>query len=141
MADVTAAAGSAAGVNTVSRPGGGPGGASGSSRVGALRPVSAVAPTAQSFAQSFAIARPAADEKPAPAKPEPGTGRLSSSVQLILAETRAQEDQSDFIDRSTLDHAANSYAQSEASVRETIGLAQIAAATAVARTEASDTSA
>lgn len=125
MADASIAAGAAAGSSSISRAAG----ASGQGRVGALRPVSALAPTPQAFTQNLAFARPAEVEAPlAVTTSEPGTARLSSNVQLILAETRTLEDQSEFVDRSTLDQAANSYAQGQAAVRETIGFAQIAAA-------------
>lgn len=142
MADATVATGAVVGGNTVSRPGG----ASGSPRVGALRPVSAVAPTSQSFTQAFAVTRQGGEEPPAPISAEPGIGRLSSSVQLILAETRTQEEQSDFVDRSTLDQATLSYAQSQEAVRETIGFNKLAAAgsdaqPSIALTHSEDTSA
>lgn len=125
MADASIAAGAAANVSSVSRTqsAGGPG------RVSALRPVSALAPTPQAFSQNLALARPIEVEPSTPvAAPEPGAAKLSSSVQLILAETRTLEGQSDFVDRSTLDQAASSYSRGQAAVRETIGLAQIAAA-------------
>ena len=123
MADTAISAGLAAGGNSVARTGG----ASTRPRVDALRPVSAVAPTHQPF--SRALVSPAEDEAPAPVLPvaEPGKGMLSTGVQLILAETRAQEDQAAFTDRSTLEQAVASYTKSQASVRETIGLAQLAA--------------
>lgn len=125
MADASIAAGAAAGGSNISRTPS----ASGQGRVSALRPVSALAPTPQAFTQNLAVARPIEVEAPAVVvTAEPGTARLSSNVQLILAETRTLEDQSDFVDRSTLDQAASSYAQGQAAVRETIGFAQIAAA-------------
>ena len=124
MADASIAAGAAAGSSSISRAAG----ASGQGRVGALRPVSALAPTPQAFTQNLAFARPAEVEAPlAVTTSEPGTARLSSNVQLILA-AWSSVDQSEFVDRSTLDQAANSYAQGQAAVRETIGFAQIAAA-------------
>ncbi|MBO6504970.1 MAG: hypothetical protein JJ850_16750 [Kordiimonadaceae bacterium] len=139
MADASIAAGAAAGSSSISRTSG----ASGQGRVSALRPVSALAPTPQAFSQNLAIARPIEVEAPTQViTSEPGTARLSSNVQLILAETRTQEDQSDFVDRSTLDQAANSYAQGQAAVRETIGIAQIAAANSnTPATNSQDTSA
>lgn len=139
MAEASIAAGAAVGGSNISRTSG----ASGSGRVSALRPVSALAPTPQAFSQNLAIARPIEVEAPAPTTfTEPAAARLSSTTQLILAETRAQEDQSDFVDRSTLDQAVNSYAQGQAAVRETIGFAQIAAASSNGQdTPAQDTSA
>ncbi len=129
MADATVAAGIAAGTNNISRSSG----ASGTQRVSPLRPVSAVAPTPQAFTQNLAFVQTTEQEQ-SPASvaqaPEPGASRLSSTVQLILAETREQEEQSTFVDRSVLDQATSSYAQSQESVRETIGLARIAAANA-----------
>lgn len=136
MADATVAAGSAAGISNISRTNG----ASGTQRVSPLRPVSAVAPTPQAFTQNLAFQRDIEIEQPAPVILEPGIGRLSSSVQLILAETRTQEELSEFVDRSVLDQATNSYAQSQASVRETIGLASIAAANSNAPAGSEDTS-
>ena len=125
MAEASIAAGAAVGSSNISRTSG----ASGSGRVSALRPVSALAPTPQAFSQNLAVARPLEVEATAPVTfTEPAAARLSSTTQLILAETRAQEDQSDFIDRSTLGQAVSSYAQGQAAVRETIGFAQIAAA-------------
>ncbi len=139
MADASIAAGAAAGNNSISRTSS----ASGQSRVNALRPVSALAPTPQAFTHSLAVARPIEVEAPPPViASEPGAARLSSNVKLILAETRTQEDQSDFVDRSTLDQATNSYAQGQAAVRETIGIAQIAAANSnVPNADGQDTSA
>lgn len=142
MADGAVTAGLSAGGNTITRAGG----ASTQSRVNALRPVSAVAPTAQAFTQALNIPHSAEIEAVITPSPEPGNGRLSSGVQLILAETRAQEDQSDFIDRSTLDQATLSYAQSQEAVRETIGFTKLAAAgsdipPSIAPTHSEDTSA
>ncbi len=122
MAETNVSTAVSAGAGTVSRAGS----ASGSTRTGALRPVSAVAPTSQSFSQTLATPRSTEIEDIIVPALEPGTGRLSSVVQLMLAETRAQEDQSDFLDKAILDQATSSYAQSQASVRETIGLTQLA---------------
>ena len=140
MADATVAAASAAGINNIARTNS----ASGAQRVSPLRPVSAVAPTPQAFTQNLAFLPNLEVESPETAAsitPDPGNARLSSSVQLILAETRTQEDLSDFVDRSTLDQAASSYLRSQASVQETIGLAQIAAANTNGATGSGDTNA
>lgn len=133
MADGSITAGIAAGGSAAARAKG----VATPSRVNALRPASAINSAAHYFNQSTDAAHTPDNTAITVQAPEPGNARLSSNIQLILAETRAQEDQSSFLDRSTLDQAVNSYTQSQASVRETIGLAQLSAGLAESRSAGS----
>lgn len=65
---------------------------------------------------------------------EPGNGMLSTSSQLLLAETRTQETLSLVADKSTLDQALNRYTQSQTSVIETMGLSLLTGGTAAVAT-------
>jgi len=93
------------------------------SRADALRHLSTSGSNTSAFAKSAnSVAAPesgAAEIKVA----EPGKGMLSTSIQLILAETRTQENQAAYTDKPTLDKALNSYNDSQTSVRETMSLA------------------
>lgn len=93
------------------------------SRADALRHLSASGSSRLAFAksaESAAAPDPVANEIKVA---EPGKGMLSTSIQLILAETRTQENQAAYTDKPTVDKALNSYNDSQTSVRETMSLA------------------
>jgi len=130
MADATIATTSVAGSSTAARSNG----ANQRSRADALRQVSAPRPNSFAFTKQIVAA---SDQEPAPqqlATADPGNGLLSTGSQLVLAETRTQEDQSSFADKSVLDKALDSYGRSQSSVLETIGLALLSSGPTTSRT-------
>ncbi len=133
MADVTIAASTIAGGNSVSRSSD----ANTRSRADALRQSPSSGSDNLAFTKQVATAggaevatQSAAEE---PGTEEPGNGSLSTSIQLILAETRTRDDQSTFADKSILGKALTSYTSVQASVRETISLAKITASATAPR--------
>lgn len=126
MANAAVAAGLAAAGSNIIRPGG----AATKSRVDAVRPVAQANSSGQGFANAVTIAVAAESQTARTVGFEPGKGMLTNGVQLILAETRAQEDAAAFTDRSSVDRALTSYSETQASIRETIGLAKIRAGSA-----------
>ncbi len=119
MADATIAATSIASSNTTARSNG----ANHRSRADALRQVSAPGSNNFAFTKQITVTNDQEAATQQLATAEPGNGLLSKGSQLILAETRTQEDQSSFADKSVLDKALNSYSRSQSSVLETISLA------------------
>ena len=128
MAEVTSAANSIAGRNSLARSGD----ASTRSRAEALRQTSSPSSKNLAFSNQVAIAG-GADVAVQPVAEKFGQEAHSASTQLILAETRTREDQSPFADKSVLGSALNSYNRVQASVRETISLAKVAASATVPR--------
>lgn len=121
MAETTIAATSVVGGKTPARSGG----VNPRSRADALRQTSAANSNTFAFSKQIAVAndqQPAAQQTTAA---EPGRGLLSTGSQLILAQTRTQDDQSSFADKSVLDTALNSYSRSQSSVIETISLSML----------------
>lgn len=129
MADATIAATSVASSNTATRSGG----AHQRSRADALRQVSAPGSNNFAFSKQVTVANGQDTADQQSATPEPGNGLLSTGSQFILAETRTQEDQSTFADKSVLDKALNSYSRSQNSVLETISLALLSSRAATTR--------
>jgi len=128
MADVTIAASTIAGGNSVSRSSD----ANTRSRADALRQSSGSNSANLAFSKQVATVG-SSEVATQPAAEEPGNGSLSTSIQLILAETRTRDDQSTFADKSILGKALNSYTNVQASVRETISLAKITASASAPR--------
>lgn len=130
MADGSIAASSLAGGKTLTRSDS----AATRSRADALRQFSSSGSHNSSFGKAATSVSEPGLVTAQPAVAEPGNGMLSTSAQLILAETRTQEGQSTFANKSTLDKALSSYNDSQTSVRETMSLSILTARATEPRT-------
>ncbi|WP_262694217.1 hypothetical protein [Kordiimonas aquimaris] len=102
-------------------------GVSGSARVAAVRPASPVG-TSLAFSQALNLPPKSSDSNlnEEPVTLRAGSGMLSKDVQFLLAETRMQEEQATIPAPSNIGRAIDSYAQTQARVRETIGAVRLA---------------
>jgi len=84
---------------------------------GPARPSSGVSTRAfgAGISQSATVLAPASNDQTST-----GGGLLSTSVQILLAETRSQEAAASFVPTSKLDGAINAYVETQGQVRETI---------------------
>lgn len=130
MADGSIAAGSIAGSKTLARTAGFPS----RSRADVLGQLSTAGSNEVGFRSTVAASN---SPDPTPQQPlvaEPGNGMLSTSSQLLLAETRTQENLSTVADKSTLDKALGRYSESQTSVIETMGLSLLTGGTTTTQT-------